>query len=113
MDDFNKFMKAKGLSGLGRHLASHPRMLQLGGLLEGALLRLHAALSRSGWYVRQTERLQARHEACRERIAQARQWLKQAWELLRARDIKSLADLRQGLRDILGPVRSEKKDGDE
>jgi HAE1 family hydrophobic/amphiphilic exporter-1 len=112
MDDFNTFMKAKGLSGLGRHIRSHPRLLQLGGLAERALLRLHAALSRSSWYMRQTRRFQTRHEVCRERIAQARQRLKQAWELLRARDIKSLADLRQALRDVIMKAKGKEKGGD-
>jgi len=103
MDDFNKFMKDKGFTGLMRHLRNHPRWAWAGGLLENGLNRLHGRMSRIGWYRRFVGGVQARHERCCARVELARDWLSRAWGLIRTGKYESKVDLRQGLRDLVRP----------
>ncbi|HWR02745.1 MAG TPA: efflux RND transporter permease subunit [Humidesulfovibrio sp.] len=107
MDEFNKFMGAKGFKGLVAHIRNHPRWAWAGALLERGLNRLHARLSRHGWYVRLSERIQTRHERSCARIEQTRDWLSRVWKLVRTGEYESKVDLRQGLRDLVRPKDKE------
>jgi len=101
MDEFNKFMKDKGFSGLVQHIRNHPRWAWAGALLEKGLTRAHAFLSRRAWYLRLVARIHTRHERCCADVSRARDFLRRVWILVRTGQFESKVDLRQGLRDIV------------
>jgi hypothetical protein len=101
MDDFQDFMRHRGVVGLYRHLRESPRLHRLIELFCMAVGRLDALLSRLPLYRRIADRLPALREGLLLRAAQTRQAMRKRLYKLRHPLTTEPKDMAQGLRDLV------------
>ncbi|MDP3426845.1 MAG: efflux RND transporter permease subunit, partial [Humidesulfovibrio sp.] len=101
MDDFQDFMRHRGVVGLYRHLRENPRLHRLGELFCMAVARLDGLLSHLPLYRRLADKLPALRERVLLRAARARQILRERIYRLRHPHKAEPKDLAQGLRDVV------------
>ena len=101
MDDFQDFMRHRGVVGLYHHLRESPRLHRLIELLCIAVGRLDGLLSHLPLYRRMADKLPALRERVLLRAAKTRQTLRERIYKLRHPQKAQPKDLAQGLRDVV------------
>ncbi|PKN09059.1 MAG: acriflavine resistance protein B [Deltaproteobacteria bacterium HGW-Deltaproteobacteria-8] len=112
MDDFQDFMRHRGVVGLFRHLRQSPRLHRLAELFCIAVGRLDGLLSHLPLYRRLINRLPALREGVLLRAARARQTLRERMYRLRhPLKASESKDMAQDLRDLVMKDRKDEGSG--
>jgi len=111
MDDFQDFMRHRGVVGLFRHLRDSPRLHRLAELFCIAVGRLDWLLSHLPLYRRLADRLPALRERVLLRAAKTRQAMRERLARLRHPLRSEPQDLAQGLRDVVMKGRKDDTPG--